>query len=63
MINDQALLHGRWRHCKAEAVMLGQASYMLTPDVVGFKLTGSLPEVVRRHRPRSYRDADVTGTA
>ena len=29
---------------EAEAVMLGQPIYMLTPDVVGFKLTGKLPE-------------------
>ncbi len=29
---------------EAEAAMLGQPIYMLTPGVVGFKLTGSLPE-------------------
>jgi aconitate hydratase len=29
---------------EAEAVMLGQPVYMLTPEVVGFKLTGRLPE-------------------
>ena len=29
---------------EAEAVMLGQPIYMLTPKVVGFKLTGRLPE-------------------
>ncbi|MBK7919596.1 MAG: aconitate hydratase AcnA [Chloroflexi bacterium] len=29
---------------EAEAVMLGQPIYMLTPDVMGVKLTGSLPE-------------------
>ncbi|HRJ44236.1 MAG TPA: aconitate hydratase AcnA, partial [Caldilineaceae bacterium] len=29
---------------EAEAVMLGQPIYMLLPDVVGFKLTGQLPE-------------------
>ncbi|HHB90116.1 MAG TPA: aconitate hydratase, partial [Anaerolineae bacterium] len=29
---------------EAEAVILGQPIYMLTPDVVGFKLTGELPE-------------------
>ena len=29
---------------EAEAVMLDQPIYMLVPDVVGFKLTGSLPE-------------------
>src|SRR5262249_43995886 len=29
---------------EAEAVMLGQPYYMLLPEVVGMKLTGSLPE-------------------
>jgi aconitate hydratase len=29
---------------EAEAVMLGQPIYMLLPEVVGFKLTGELPE-------------------
>lgn len=29
---------------EAEAVMLGQPIYMLTPQVVGFKLTGELPQ-------------------
>ena len=29
---------------EAEAVMLGQPIYMLLPKVVGFKLTGQLPE-------------------
>jgi len=29
---------------EAEAVMLGQPVYMLTPEVIGFKLRGALPE-------------------
>ena len=29
---------------EAEAVMLGQPIYMLTPEVVGFRVTGQLPE-------------------
>jgi aconitate hydratase len=29
---------------EAEAVMLGQPIYMLTPEVVGFKVTGKMPE-------------------
>jgi aconitate hydratase len=29
---------------EAEAVMLGQPLYMLMPEVVGFKLTGSCPK-------------------
>src|SRR3712207_7575147 len=29
---------------EAEACMLGQPIYLVTPDVVGFKLTGKLPE-------------------
>ena len=29
---------------EAEAVMLGQPYYLLTPDVIGFRLSGALPE-------------------
>src|SRR5690606_30770492 len=29
---------------EAEAAMLGQPIYMLMPEVIGFKITGSLPE-------------------
>jgi hypothetical protein len=36
---------------EAEAVMLGQPIYMLTPDVIGVKMTGSLPEGARLEKP------------
>ncbi|MCO5189618.1 MAG: aconitate hydratase AcnA [Anaerolineae bacterium] len=44
MINGLGVVAWGVGGIEAEAVMLGQAIYMLTPDVVGFKLTGSLPE-------------------
>ncbi len=44
MINGLGVLGWGVGGIEAEAVMLGQPIYMLTPDVVGFKLTGSLPE-------------------
>ncbi len=44
MINGLGILGWGVGGIEAEAVMLGQPIYMLTPDVVGFKLTGSLPE-------------------
>lgn len=44
MINGLGILGWGVGGIEAEAVMLGQAIYMLTPEVVGVKLTGSLPE-------------------
>jgi aconitate hydratase len=44
MINGLGVLGWGVGGIEAEAVMLGQPIYMLTPDVVGFKLTGALPE-------------------
>ena len=44
MINGLGVLGWGVGGIEAEAVMLGQPYYMLTPDVVGFKLTGALPE-------------------
>ncbi|MCB0106103.1 MAG: aconitate hydratase, partial [Caldilineaceae bacterium] len=44
MINGLGVLGWGVGGIEAEAVMLGQAIYMLLPEVVGFKLTGSLPE-------------------
>ena len=44
MINGLGVLGWGVGGIEAEAVMLGQPIYMLTPDVVGFKLVGSLPE-------------------
>jgi aconitate hydratase len=44
MINGLGVLGWGVGGIEAEAVMLGQPIYMLTPQVVGFKLTGRLPE-------------------
>ncbi|MCW5934359.1 MAG: aconitate hydratase AcnA [Fimbriimonadia bacterium] len=43
MINALGILGWGVGGIEAEAVMLGQPYYMLIPEVVGFKLTGSLP--------------------
>lgn len=44
MINGLGVVGWGVGGIEAEAVMLGQAIYMLTPEVVGVKLIGSLPE-------------------
>ncbi len=44
MINGLGVVGWGVGGIEAEAVMLGQPIYMLTPEVVGVKLTGSLPE-------------------
>ena len=44
MINGLSVLGWGVGGIEAEAVMLGQAISMLIPDVVGFELTGALPE-------------------
>src|SRR5690606_14958622 len=44
MINGLGVLGWGVGGIEAEAVMLGQPIYMLTPEVIGFKLTGHLPE-------------------
>ncbi len=44
MINGLGVLGWGVGGIEAEAVMLGQPIYMLIPEVVGFKLTGQLPE-------------------
>jgi aconitate hydratase len=44
MINGLGVLGWGVGGIEAEAVMLGQPIYMLAPQVVGFKLTGALPE-------------------
>ena len=43
MINGIGVLGWGVGGIEAEAVMLGQPYYMLTPEVVGFRLTGELP--------------------
>ncbi len=44
MINGLGVLGWGVGGIEAEANMLGQPLYMLVPDVIGFKLTGELPE-------------------
>jgi aconitate hydratase len=44
MINGLGVVGWGVGGIEAEAVMLGQPIYMLTPEVVGMKLTGKLPE-------------------
>ena len=44
MINGLGVVGWGVGGIEAEAVMLGQPYYMLTPQVVGFKLVGQLPE-------------------
>ncbi|MFO7655416.1 MAG: aconitate hydratase [Candidatus Krumholzibacteriia bacterium] len=44
MINGLGVLGWGVGGIEAEAVMLGQPIYMLVPEVVGFRLTGALPE-------------------
>jgi aconitate hydratase len=44
MINGLGVVGWGVGGIEAEAVMLGQPIYMLTPEVIGFKLTGALPE-------------------
>ncbi|MFQ5742613.1 MAG: aconitate hydratase AcnA [Acidobacteriota bacterium] len=44
MINGLGILGWGVGGIEAEAVMLGQPIYMLLPEVIGFRLTGSLPE-------------------
>ena len=45
MINGLGVVGWGVGGIEAEAVMLGQPIYMLTPEVVGFRLDGKLPEV------------------
>ena len=44
MINGLGVLGWGVGGIEAEAAMLGQPIYMLMPEVIGFKLTGKLPE-------------------
>ncbi len=44
MINGLGVLGWGVGGIEAEAVMLGQPIYMLTPEVIGFRLSGALPE-------------------
>ncbi|MEO1130792.1 MAG: aconitase family protein, partial [Planctomycetota bacterium] len=44
MINGLGVVGWGVGGIEAEAVMLGQPVYMLTPEVIGFRLTGELPQ-------------------
>ncbi|WP_045233869.1 aconitate hydratase AcnA [Deinococcus pimensis] len=44
MINGLGIVGWGVGGIEAEAVMLGQPIYMLVPEVIGFKVTGALPE-------------------
>src|SRR5881275_265889 len=44
MVNGMAVLGWGVGGIEAEAAMLGQPVSMLTPDVIGFRMTGKLPE-------------------
>ena len=44
MINSLGIVGWGVGGIEAEAAMLGQPLYMLTPEVVGFRMTGALPE-------------------
>ena len=59
MVNGLGVLGWGVGGIEAEAAMLGQPVSMLIPRVVGFKLTGELPDGVDRHRPGAddHRDA------
>jgi aconitate hydratase len=59
MINGLGVLGWGVGGIEAEAVMLGQPIYMLTPEVIGFKLTGELPEGRHGHRPGAARHRDA----
>ena len=61
MINGLGVLGWGVGGIEAEAVMLGQPIYMLTPQVVGFKLTGELPEGATATDLVLTGDADAAG--
>jgi aconitate hydratase len=50
MINGLGVVGWGVGGIEAEAVMLGQPIYMLTPEVVGFKLTGRTARRCDGHR-------------
>ena len=59
MINGIGVLGWGVGGIEAEAAMLGQAITMLIPQVVGFKLTGTLPRRRYCNRPGAYRHRDA----
>ena len=63
MINGLGVLGWGVGGIEAEAAMLGQPVSMLVPQVVGFKLTGTLPRRGDGHRPGAdgHPDAEEEG--
>ena len=59
MINGLGVLGWGVGGIEAEAAMLGQPVSMLVPQVVGFRITGTLPEGVNGHRPGPHRHPDA----
>ena len=59
MINGLGVLGWGVGGIEAEAAMLGQPLYMVTPQVVGFRLVGQAARGRDRDRPRADRDADA----
>jgi aconitate hydratase len=59
MVNGLSVLGWGVGGIEAEAAMLGQPISMVIPEVVGFRMTGKLPEGRDRHRPRAHRHRDA----
>ena len=59
MINGLGVLGWGVGGIEAEAALLGQPQSMLIPDVIGFKLVGTLPGGRDRDRPRPHGHADA----
>ncbi len=59
MINGLGVLGWGVGGIEAEAAMLGQPLYMVTPQVVGFRLAGQAPRGRDRDRPRPHRHPDA----
>ena len=59
MVNGLGVLGWGVGGIEAEAAMLGQPVSMLIPQVVGFKLTGTLRRGRDRHRPRAHDHRDA----
>ena len=58
MINGLGVLGWGVGGIEAEAAMLGESLSMLVPQVVGFRLSGELPQGLDRDRPRAHRHRD-----
>ena len=59
MVNGLGILGWGVGGIEAEAAMLGQPIAMLIPDVIGFRLTGKLPEGADRDGPGADGHADA----